>query len=304
MLISGSSKYQINQRMTNYYLTKPLFKAVLWCCIYYILLTIIQTITIIVFGLNINQVKAGKIQLSVHLLTSLISCIGTYMYFLYFNKKYNCGNFKLTFYLKDFTLFIYGSALGLIAITVIFFFVYILGHTRVSFNNGYSLIAGIEASALFLLVAITEEIFNRAIILNYLLRSNYGRNYAIIISSLIFTIFHSMNPNLGLVGSITIFLSGIILATLFIHCNYNIWMSIGLHWTWNFFQSIYGFAVSGLSVPSVLKQDFLKDDLINGGSFGLEGSVITVIILLISIKVLYIFYNRYSAKSTQNTLGI
>ena len=53
-----------------------------------------------------------------------------------------------------------------------------------------------------------------------------------------------------------------------------LWLAIGLHLGWNFFQaSIFGFASSGHSSPRLITQSPIGADWLNGGNFGAEGSV-------------------------------
>jgi hypothetical protein len=46
------------------------------------------------------------------------------------------------------------------------------------------------------------------------------------------------------------------------------------HFFWNFFEgSVYGVAVSGVSVPSVFFSEISGPEIISGGAFGAEGSI-------------------------------
>ncbi len=64
----------------------------------------------------------------------------------------------------------------------------------------------------------------------------------------------------------------------------NLWLPIGMHLSWNLFQSLLGFNVSGGDNYSLIVITMKDANRINGGTFGLEGSyyiTLAAIILLI-----------------------
>jgi len=68
----------------------------------------------------------------------------------------------------------------------------------------------------------------------------------------------------------------------------SLYAPIAFHWAWNYFQgNILGFDVSGNSVLGLLDIEVGAPNWLSGGNFGLEGSVITCILLFVSI--LYIW---------------
>lgn len=65
-----------------------------------------------------------------------------------------------------------------------------------------------------------------------------------------------------------------------------LWLPIGIHWGWNFFQgNIFGFAVSGGDAGSSLIQSSVQGPVIlTGGAFGAEASVIAMVLgVLLSV---------------------
>ena len=68
----------------------------------------------------------------------------------------------------------------------------------------------------------------------------------------------------------------------------NLWFPIGIHWIWNYVQGhILGFAVSGIPVSSKLFSPIVSGpDIVTGGSFGAEASVIAVGVGLILAVIL------------------
>ena len=135
---------------------------------------------------------------------------------------------------------------------------------------------------LFTIVSLNEEIAIRGYILHNL-SSSFNKYIALIISSLVFMIMHLGNPNIGILPLVNLFLAGIFLGIYTIHKN-NLWFPIGAHLTWNYLQGpIFGFEVSGNKINSLFEQKPNGHELLTGGNFGFEGSIIFTFFLMISI---------------------
>ena len=135
---------------------------------------------------------------------------------------------------------------------------------------------------LFTIVSLNEEIAIRGYILHNL-SSSFNKYVALIISSLVFMIMHLGNPNIGILPLVNLLLAGIFLGIYTIHKN-NLWFPIGAHLTWNYLQGpIFGFEVSGNKINSLFEQKPNGHELLTGGNFGFEGSIILTLFLMISI---------------------
>ena len=135
---------------------------------------------------------------------------------------------------------------------------------------------------LFAVVSLNEEIAIRGYILQNLSRS-FNKYIALAISSLLFMTMHLGNPNIDILPILNLFLAGIFLGVYSIHKN-NLWFPIGAHLTWNYLQGpIYGFEVSGNKINSLFEQDLSGHDILTGGNFGYEGSIILTAFLIAGI---------------------
>ena len=73
----------------------------------------------------------------------------------------------------------------------------------------------------------------------------------------------------------------------------NIWMPIGYHITWNYFQGyIWGFKVSGTNSNGLYAIENITNNIINGGDFGPEGGVIVTIIICLTFYFVYRYYKN------------
>ncbi len=132
----------------------------------------------------------------------------------------------------------------------------------------------------FVLVAINEELIFRGYITSLL---TYTIHFlpAIIVSSLLFAAVHIGNADFTWMGFGCIFFGGYLLGLFYLKFQ-NLYLPIGMHLFWNFYQgNILGFDVSGMAIPSLVQLKMNGLDWVTGGEFGLEGSIITVILLLV-----------------------
>jgi membrane protease YdiL (CAAX protease family) len=136
------------------------------------------------------------------------------------------------------------------------------------------------------LIAFSEELVFRGYVLSNLLESFSNKWIALLLSALCFAIFHFSGPGINALAFANLFLAGVLLGINYIYTR-NLWFSMSLHLSWNFFQGpLLGSHVSGLSLPTLLQTEMKGDWLITGGEFGLEGSVLNTALSLIAILIL------------------
>lgn len=139
----------------------------------------------------------------------------------------------------------------------------------------------------FLVQSSFEEVVGRSFLIPTIeRRSNVW--VAVLVSSLIFSWVHGSNPGVTWLGLINIFFAGLLMGLLFVRYR-SIWPAIGFHFAWNFLQgSFFGFEVSGHDVYSVFQTREIGNDILTGGNFGFEGSVLSLLALLIACILVYV----------------
>ncbi|MEW6522933.1 MAG: CPBP family intramembrane glutamic endopeptidase [Bacillota bacterium] len=122
----------------------------------------------------------------------------------------------------------------------------------------YSLLA----LAQFALVGWAEELFFRGYCVTAL---NSGRGtLAAALSALAFVLSHGLNTNISSLALANIFVAGLLFAYMFLGTG-SIWMPVGYHITWNYFQGpVFGLPVSGGPVVPGVYEAALKDNLLTG----------------------------------------
>ena len=140
----------------------------------------------------------------------------------------------------------------------------------------------LRAFCMFLVVAVYEEIIFRGILFR-LIDDRWNTGVALIVSALVFGFVHMMNSGASLWSSLAIAIeAGLLLGAAF-KFSKTLWLPIGIHWAWNFVQgNVFGFRVSGGDAGDhIISAIISGPDLVTGGVFGAEASVITVGIGLI-----------------------
>ncbi|WP_256759512.1 CPBP family intramembrane glutamic endopeptidase [Cohnella sp. WQ 127256] len=119
-----------------------------------------------------------------------------------------------------------------------------------------------------------------------------GSWIALTLTSLFFGVAHLGNPEATIWGGLSIAIeAGVLLGAAFLWRR-NVWFIIGLHFFWNTTEGLLGIPVSGHPSPGLFTVEVTGPALLTGGKFGLEASIIPVIIsLLIAIPML-IFARR------------
>ncbi|HEY6816752.1 MAG TPA: type II CAAX endopeptidase family protein [Croceibacterium sp.] len=129
-----------------------------------------------------------------------------------------------------------------------------------------------------LMAGVTEEILLRGIVFRWLEELG-GSWVALALSALLFGFLHALNPNATLVSSLSIALAaGVLLGGAYMLTR-NLWLAIGMHAGWNVTQGlVWDVPVSGVALDGWVESRLVGDPLLSGGPFGLEASVITMVI--------------------------
>ena len=170
-----------------------------------------------------------------------------------------------------------GLGYGFALFTIIVAAAALLGVYRIEGYGGTDgLLSALIASALF--PAVSEEIFFRGIVFRFIER--FGGTWAgLAVSSALFGAAHLANP--AATWTSTIFIAveaGILLGGVYMLTR-NLWLPMGIHAAWNFTQgAIFGVPVSGLEDHGIIESTLRGPEILSGGPFGLEASVIALVV--------------------------
>ncbi|WP_285827166.1 type II CAAX endopeptidase family protein [Bacteroides acidifaciens] len=134
----------------------------------------------------------------------------------------------------------------------------------------------------FGLVALFEEILMRGYILGHLLHTRLNKFLSLFISAALFAFLHIFNPEIAFLPMINLVLAGMLLGASYLYTR-NLCFPLSLHFFWNWIQGpILGYQVSGNNFMStMLKLHMPEENVLNGGAFGFEGSLICTVLMIV-----------------------
>lgn len=134
--------------------------------------------------------------------------------------------------------------------------------------------------ALAMAAAFVEELLFRGILFR-VIEETLGSVWALAVSAVIFGLMHGFNPGATVISTVAISLeAGVLLAAAYMLTR-RLWLPIGLHFAWNFTESgIFGASTSGHEAHGLLISRLSGPDLLSGGAFGPEASIVAVLLCL------------------------
>ena len=111
----------------------------------------------------------------------------------------------------------------------------------------------------------------------------------VLLSSILFAILHLGNAGINLPSILNLIFFALFMALLVLNDG-SLWSACAWHSAWNWsLGNIYGLSVSGSGEKATLFDlNTIGNELISGGGFGPEGSLITTLVLLAGILILII----------------
>lgn len=166
------------------------------------------------------------------------------------------------------------------------------------FTIGFVGFKPLQTLLIFIVVMIqsgAEELLCRGLLYKKLTRRFGDGIKPIIISSLLFAFLHIFNSGLTPVAFINLIFAGVVPALMMYYFD-SMWMCIAEHTAWNFTQNILlGLPNSGIRVPFsifALNSNIVKDSFFYNVGFGIEGSVMAMVVHLVVIALMFFVMNK------------
>lgn len=132
--------------------------------------------------------------------------------------------------------------------------------------------------AMTIIPGFMEELLFRGILFRWI-EELAGSWVALAVTSALFGLAHMFNPNASLLSSFAIAVeAGVLLGGAYMLTR-SLWVPIGLHAAWNFTQGfIWDVPVSGHDSEGLVEARLTGPELLSGGAFGLEASLIAMVL--------------------------
>jgi membrane protease YdiL (CAAX protease family) len=171
--------------------------------------------------------------------------------------------------------------------------------------GGITLVTGVVGIniALELIVLAIFALFEEALFRGALwgwIEPRWGFWVALVVTALLFSVFHIGEMGTQWLGIANVLWAGIVLGILR-QMGGSIWLAWGWHWGWNAVLAVgFGDYLSGtLRFPQTLGRIYGDEHYwLNGGDFGIEGSLVTFILLSLTCFILIITNRKRLIKSS------
>ncbi len=219
---------------------------------------------------------------------SIISVLCSYIFsagiLLFFVKYFEKTTYDYFGFSKENNVLAIKAGLGLAIFSVVGVVVILLISNNISLtlSNNFKIGTIIILIILVLIQGFIEEIVFRGYLMTRL-AAKKGKWIAIILSSLFYLVFRMSNPAISKLDLINIFLISIVMSLLYWYFD-NILVIAIFHAFWNCISGvILGFNISGIRVSdSLFAVKVISDkQILIGGSYGIEGSIITTVFFAI-----------------------
>ncbi|WP_040951014.1 CPBP family intramembrane glutamic endopeptidase [Gorillibacterium massiliense] len=247
---------------------------------------LVGTLGIILANVTFNLLSKDLKALGSVILTLVGSAVVIFIYWLAMKFLARRPVPELLFQRRAVSEVILGAVVGLIFIIVSTALIVLLGGYSFKWSNENvgSIVWPIITTQL--VAAFVEELIFRGLAFQAIERMG-GSWFALTLTSLFFGIAHLGNPGATAWGALSITIeAGVLLGAAFLWRR-NVWFIVSLHFFWNTIEGLLGIPVSGHPSSGLFTVEVTGPALLTGGQFGLEASIMPVIIsLLIAIPML------------------
>ncbi len=144
---------------------------------------------------------------------------------------------------------------------------------------------------MFILGSWNQELLSRGYHLQTI-ASGMNTFWGMVISCGVFGLLHMGVPNATWGGAAGNFFVGLFLSYAYLRTG-QLWLSIGLHTGWNFFEGVvFGFPVSGFKIYPLARIQVHGPEIWTGGMFGPEAGLIVLPALAIGFVLIYLYTSK------------
>lgn len=219
-----------------------------------------------------------------NILSVLCSYIFPAVILLFSVKYFEKTTFDYFGFSKENNLIAIKAGLGLAVFSVVGIVVILLISNNISLTLSKDLKIGIII--ILIILVLIQGFLEEVVFRGYLMTrfaAKKGKWIAIILSSLFYIVFRMSNPTTSKLDLINIFLISIVMSLLYWYFD-NILVIAIFHAFWNCISGvIFGFNISGIRVSdSIFTVEAISDkQILIGGSYGIEGSIIVTVFFAI-----------------------
>ena len=189
---------------------------------------------------------------------------------------------------------ILGLVIGLIWLALSLATLWLIGSLTLQPTGQLELSTLAIAALAMMLNTVIQEVLARGYIFQTI-QSQTNSNWAIIITSILFVLYHAPAFDGNWLPILNVFCTGVLFGVAYYRTG-NLWLPIAIHFTWNFLLGpVLGLSVSGQDLANdwhLFSQQ--RPSMLPGGAFGIEGSLVVTIVTILGVAALIRWYPRKS----------
>jgi membrane protease YdiL (CAAX protease family) len=129
-----------------------------------------------------------------------------------------------------------------------------------------------------ILVAFFEEILFRGIIFR-IVEKSLGSWLALLLSAVLFALAHLPNAGISVLAVAVTAVAGLMFGAAYMVTR-RLWLVVGIHFAWNFMSdAVFSLPTSGHPAKGLLQGQLSGPDWLSGGAYGVEASLLTLVII-------------------------
>ncbi len=202
---------------------------------------------------------------------------------------------------------IVGLGLGALTLTLSVLLGGISGGLRFELPDSQNAGAIAKSLVISFVVFAFAAAFEEAVVRGYFLQTFVRAELtwlAILLTSLVFGLGHSGNPDAGIISTVNTILAGVWFAVAYLKTK-DLWFVWGLHLMWNWMQgSFFGIEVSGLTEITsnpLLREVDRGPAWLTGQTYGIEGGLICTAALVVSTVLIHFWKVKPHASVAEST---
>jgi uncharacterized protein len=226
-----------------------------------------------IYYMAVANADKGQVQSFIDGATLIANLLLVYVSFAYFVERRPIPELALPRMGRQLGI---GLLLGFGLMTICVLIAMALGIYRIEGIDNWQNLLAVTGGVMT--VPFSEELLFRGVVFR-ILEEVSGSWVALVLSSVVFGLVHLVNEGETLAGVASIaIVFGPMLAAPFIVTR-RLWMGIGLHAAWNYTMGkIYSINISGTPAQGLFKTTSEGPELLTGGSAGIEGSLIAILV--------------------------
>ena len=239
-----------------------------------------------------------------NIISVLCSYIFSAVILLFFVKYFEKTTFEYFGFSKENNLEAIKVGAGLAIFSIVGVVAILLMSNNISLSLSKDLKIGIIIilTMLVLMQGFLEEVVFRGYLMTRL-AAKKGKWIAILLSSLFYLVFRMSNPTTSKIDLLNIFLISVVMSLLYWYFD-NVLVIAIFHAFWNCISGlVFGFNLSGIKLSdSIFTVEAISDkQILIGGSYGIEGSIIaTVFFAILGLLVYMSLYLKMFRRITKN----